>query len=91
MRIKVAENLFTVMICTLKQKEAATGSDQQKRIFLKNSQNSQENASVGVSLLIKFLAALKENTLLQVFSCEFCEIFIEEHLFNKHFDTAASE
>ena len=59
-----------------------------KKVFLKNSQNSQENTCAKVSFLIKlqvFLAGLfliklqafflKKQTLAQVFSCEFCYIF----------------
>ena len=49
-----------------------------KKVFLKISQNSQENASARVSLLIKLQASvcnfIKKETLVQVFSCEFCEI-----------------
>ena len=56
-------------------------------MFIKISQNSQENTRVGVSFLIKLQAAynfIKKETLTQVFSCEFCEIFkntiLTEHL-----------
>ena len=52
-------------------------------MFLEISQNSQENTCVRVSFLIK-VQAFKEETLTQVFSCEFCEIskntFFIEHL-----------
>ena len=44
-----------------------------KKVFLKISQNSQENASARVSLLIK-CNFIKKESLVQVFSCEFCEI-----------------
>ena len=49
-----------------------------KKVFLEISQNSQENTCVWVSFLIK------KETLVQVFSREFCEIskstFFTEHL-----------
>ena len=44
-----------------------------KKVFLEISQNSQENTCARVSFLRK-LQAIKEETLTQVFSCEFCEI-----------------
>ena len=40
-----------------------------KKLFLKMSQDSQENICAKVSFLIKL------QTLAQLFSCEFCEIF----------------
>ena len=46
-----------------------------KKVFLKFSQNSQENTCARVSFLIKFNKVVKKETLAQVFSCEFCEIF----------------
>ena len=50
-----------------------------KRLFLKISQNSQENTCVRVSFLIKLQAwglinFNKKKTLAQVFFCEFCKI-----------------
>ena len=60
---------------------------QPPEVFLKNSQNSQENTCARVSCLIKLQASgnfLKKETLAQVFSCEFCDIskntFFAEHL-----------
>ena len=55
---------------------------------LKISQNSKENTCARVSFLIKLQAEgcnfVKKETLIQVFSCEFCEvfknIFLTEHL-----------
>ena len=42
-------------------------------VFLKTSQNSQENTCARVSFLIKLQATLlKKETPAQVFSCEFC-------------------
>ena len=59
-----------------------------KKMFLKISQNSQENTSARVSFLIKLQAIacnfIKNEALAQVFSCEFWEIFknifVTEHL-----------
>ena len=48
-----------------------------KKVFLKISQNSQENTVARVSFLIKVQAVpatLLKDTLAQAFSCEFCEI-----------------
>ena len=45
-----------------------------QKVFVNISQNSQENICARVSFLINFLFFKKE-TLAQVFSCEFCEIF----------------
>ena len=50
-------------------------------MFLKISQNSQENTCVRVPFLVKLQAEdeaynfIKKETLTQVFSCEFWEIF----------------
>ena len=59
--------------------EAATGGVVWKKVFLKISQNSQENICVGVF----FLIILKE-TPTKVFSSEFWKIF-KNNLFIKHF------
>ena len=49
-----------------------------KKLFLKTSQNSQENTFARVSFLIELQAStynfIKKETLTQVFSCEFCKI-----------------
>ena len=49
-----------------------------KKMFLEILQNSQENTCAKVSFLIKLQAEafnfIKKETLIQVFSCEFCEI-----------------
>ena len=45
-----------------------------KKVFLEISQTSQENTCVRVSFLIKSFF-IKKDTLVQVFSCKFCEIF----------------
>ena len=50
-----------------------------KKIFLKISRNSQENACARVSFLVKLQAEtcnfIKREALALVFYCEFCEIF----------------
>ena len=50
-----------------------------KRVFLKNSKDSQENTCARVSFLIKLQTSgydfIKKETPAQVLSCEFCEIF----------------
>ena len=51
--------------------KAVTQMCSAKKVFLKLSQNSQENTCVRVSFLVK-LQALDSGIL---FSCEFCEIF----------------
>ena len=58
-----------------------------KKVFLKISQNSWENACTRVSFLIK--VAGQEN-LAQVFSSEFCEIF-KNTIFIEQLRTAASK
>ena len=59
--------------------EAATGDVLWKNVFLKISQNWQENNCVRVSFLLKLQASacsfIKKETLAQLFSCEFCKIF----------------
>ena len=63
-------------------------------MFLKISQNSQENICAGVSFLIKLQASacnfIKKETLARVFSCEFCEIFKNTFLYETP-PVAASE
>ena len=62
-----------------------------KKVFLKMSQNWQENNCVGVSFFNKvsgFSPAIlwKKRTPTQVFSCEFCKMF-EDTYFGKHLRT----
>ena len=45
-----------------------------KKVFLEISQNSQENASAGVSQRPEACNLIKVDTLAHVFSCEFFEI-----------------
>ena len=50
----------------------------EKKVLLDISQNSQESTSARVSFLIKFQPAynfIEKESLAQLFSCEFCEIF----------------
>ena len=58
--------------------EAATESVLSEKVFLNISQNSQENTCARVSFLIKLqdsaCSFIKRETLVQMFSCEFCEI-----------------
>ena len=56
-----------------------------KKVFLKLSQNSQENTCTGAS----FLTKLKKKTLAQVFSWKFCEI-CKNTFFTKHLQVTAS-
>ena len=66
--------------------QAVTQSCSVKKVFLKISQNSQENTCARVSFLIKLQTPgnfIKTETLALVFSCEFCEIitiFFIEHI-----------
>ena len=48
-----------------------------KKVFLEISQNSQKNSCTRVSFSTKLQASnvIRKETLAQVFSCEFCEIF----------------
>ena len=54
-------------------------------MFLKISQNSQENACARVSQACNFV---KKETRAQEFSCEFCEIF-KSTVFTEHLGTTA--
>ena len=71
--------------------EAATRGVLWKNVFLEISQNLQESTCARVSFLIKLQVLqakacnfVKKETLVQVFSCEFCKIsnntFFTEHL-----------
>ena len=69
-----------ILATPLQQIEAATRGALCKKMFLKISQNSQENTC----------AFIKKETLAQVFSCEFCQIS-KNNFFTEHLWTAASE
>ena len=64
-----------------------------KEVFLKMSQNSQENTCVRVSSLIKLQPktwnVTKKETLAQVFSFEFCEIFWNTYFYRTPLVTAS--
>ena len=76
--IKEGWNKCIKLLCKMKlwdklQKEEVVGKCSVKKLFLKTSQNSQENTFVGVYFLIK----LQASGLNQMFSLEFGEIFQE--------------
>ena len=61
-----------------------------KKMFWKISRNSQENTCDRASFLIKLQTNfIKKETLTQVFSFEFCEIF-KNTFFTEHLPTTAS-
>ena len=64
-----------------------------KKVLLTISQNVHENTCARVSFLIKLQALacsfIKKETLAQVFSCEFCEIF-KNNFFQRTRPVAAS-
>ena len=62
-----------------------------KRLFLKFSQNSQENTCVRVSFWesCRPQAFIKKETLAQVFSCQFCEIFKNTSVAERLWTTAS--
>ena len=68
--------------------EATTRGLLWKKVFFKISQNSQENTYARVYFLVKLQVdacnLIKKETLAQVFSCEFCEIFKNTY-FTEHF------
>ena len=59
-------------------------------MFLEISQNSQENTCARVSFLIKACNFIKKETLAQVLSCKFCEIF-KKTFFTEHLWATASK
>ena len=73
--------------------EAVTRGVLCKKVLLEISQNSQENTSARVSFLIKLQTSasnfIKKETLAEVLSCEFCEIF-KNTFFTEHLWTTAS-
>ena len=73
--------------------EAVTRRCSVKKVFLKISQNSQENTCARVSFFVKLQASGlqldKKVTQAQVFSCEFCETS-RIHFFNRTPLVAAS-
>ena len=69
-----------ILATPLQQIETATRGALCKKVFLKISQNSQENTC----------AFIKKEALAQVFSCEFCQIS-KNNFFTEHLWTAASK
>ena len=73
--------------------EEATGGVLYEKVVLENSQNSQENTCTRVSFLIKLQVEacnlIEKETLAEVFSCEFCEIF-KITFFTEHLRVTAS-
>ena len=67
---------FTLQKVFLPDSKAVCWRCSVKKLFLKVSQNSQENTCAKVSFLIKLQTCnfIQKETLVQVFSCEFCEI-----------------
>ena len=66
------------MLARIVYPEAAPRRCSVKKVFLENSQNSQQNTCARVSFLIKLQPYacnfIKKETLAQVFSCQFYEI-----------------
>ena len=67
---KINKIYLRLYVLHLVAERSSHRSGQKNGIFKKISQNSLENTSAGVSFLTKLLAALKKETLVQVFSCE---------------------
>ena len=63
----------------MEDSEAAIRGVLKRKLFLEISQNSQENTCARVSSLIKLQGSMcnfiKKETLAQVFSCKFCQIY----------------
>ena len=77
----------------IKKSEVVVQRCSVKKVFLKISQNSQENTCA--SLFLNKVAGatgnfIKKETLAQMFSCEFCEIF-KNICFTENLWTTASE
>ena len=67
--------LDIVLLCNITKTVAQVFSS--KEVFLEISQSSQENSCARISILIKLKTCnfIKIETMAQVFSCEFCEIY----------------
>ena len=66
-----------------KKSEAFIRRCSEKKVFLKTSQNSQENIFARASFFCRPQNFIKKETLAQVFTCEFREIF-KNTFFIKH-------
>ena len=69
--------------------EAATRVGLWKKVILEISQNSQANTCVRVPFSIRLQAFIKKEAVVQVFSCEICEIS-KNAIFTEHLWTTAS-
>ena len=78
----MSKRQINLRLCKLINVEAAPRCVLKKKMFLENSQNSQEKTCARVSVLIKL-------TLAQVFSCEFYK-FSKNTFFTEHLWTTAS-
>ena len=78
----VTKEIFNTSIITFRKQPPDVFCE--KKVFLKISQNSQENTCTRTSFLIQACNIIKKEALAQVFSSEFCEIskntFFIEHL-----------
>ena len=81
---------FTSASSSFYMLEAVTRGDLYKKVFLKFSQNSQENTCARASFLIKLQAEtcnfISKETLAQLLSCKFCEIFKNTFFYRKPID-----
>ena len=72
------------MVLVCEEREAAARRCSVKKVFLKISQISREKTCARVSFLVadpRPATLLKKETLAQVFSCQFCEIFKSTFLY----------
>ena len=74
---------------SLEKIEAVAQRCSTKKIFLETSQNSQQNTCARVCRP-KACNFIKEETLAQVFSCEFCKIF-KSNFFIEHLGWLSSK
>ena len=70
--MKLFENLRCCMTVVL---EAVIRRCSVKKVFLKISQNSQENTCATVPFFFQTCIFIKKETLTHVFCCKFCDIF----------------
>ena len=90
--VSILKTKFGLMRNTFKS-EAVVRRWCVKKVFLEISQKSQENTCLRVSFLIKLQAKaynfIKNETLAQVFSCEFCEISKKTFFHRSHLVAAS--
>ena len=63
--------------------EAVTQRCSVKKVFLKTSQNSQENTYARASFLKLQACNFIKKTMVQMFSCEFCKKNFKNNFFNR--------